>query len=208
MEILTFSLGMFETNCYYIRDEESGESVIIDPGMNADAALSKYLKYDKVAAILLTHAHLDHIFGLEAIRKKTGAPVYLHEAEREWLQDPALNGSARWPQLGVVKLNTPAEYLLKGGEKLSFLQTTFQVLATPGHSPGGVSYVVEEHCFAGDTLFQRSIGRTDLPGGDHKQLLKSIKGKLLMLPDDTPVYPGHGPRTTIGQEKRSNPFIE
>lgn len=207
MEILSFSLGMFATNCYYIRNEEKNESIIIDPGTDAAEALAEWLQKDKVVAILLTHAHLDHIYGLESIREMTHAPIYIHKDEKEWLHNPEYNGSIRWPQLGIIALEKSADVLLNGGEELALIGQTFKVLYTPGHSPGSVSYIWNNHCFSGDALFEQSIGRTDLYGGNYDQLISSIKNELLVLPDDTFVHPGHGSSTTIGKEKRTNPFI-
>jgi hydroxyacylglutathione hydrolase len=206
LRIYTFPLGPLQTNCYVVANEETNEAVIIDAGMHPRALLDKAAEY-QVKAILLTHAHFDHMGGLTEIREKTGAPVYIHEIEQEWLTNPDLNGSSRWPMLGGAMTAEPAEHEVEEGDVLSLAGMSIRVLETPGHTPGGVSFLIEQHLFSGDTLFAHSIGRTDLPGGDYEQLITSIEEKLMPLPDDTQVYPGHGPGTTIGFERLHNPFL-
>ncbi|AMA72552.1 MULTISPECIES: MBL fold metallo-hydrolase [Aneurinibacillus] len=206
MRIYTFPLGPLQTNCYIIANEETNEAIIIDAGMHPGSLLDKASEY-KVRAILMTHAHFDHMGGLDEIRKKTGAPVYIHPNEQEWLQNPDLNGSSHWPMVGDAMRTERAEYELADGDVLDLAGMSIRVLETPGHTPGGVSFLIGEHLFSGDTLFAHSIGRTDLPGGNYGQLIRSIQEKLMPLPEETHVYPGHGPETTIGFEKMHNPFI-
>ncbi|MBT2754744.1 MBL fold metallo-hydrolase [Mesobacillus foraminis] len=207
MEWYQLPLGPLQTNCY-ILSNRNNSCLIIDPGEEAEKVF-RYLNQKKLkpAAILLTHAHFDHIGAVEPIRGKYSVPVYLHTQEKKWLSDPVLNGS-RLFGMGEVKAE-PADYLLSGNQDLSIGEFTFTVLETPGHSPGSISFYFQEAGLvaSGDALFQGSIGRTDLPGGSHETLLKSIHKKLLVMPEETLVLSGHGPVTTIGQEMDSNPFL-
>ncbi len=202
----TYSLGALETNCYAVVNAARTHAVVIDPG-TADGALIRKLDGLKVEAILLTHAHFDHIGGVDALRKRYECPVYIHSQEKDWLTDAAKNGSLRWAQVTPPITTDAPEQLLADGQSLTFLGETFQVLHTPGHSPGSVSFLVGDLLFSGDALFRRSIGRTDLPGGNQEQLSRSIREKLYALPDSVIVLPGHGPDTLIGEEKRDNPYV-
>lgn len=206
MKLWTQPLGPIQTNGYLITNQ--GEGIIIDPGMEPEAMLEE-IKDIQVKAILLTHAHFDHIGGLNQVVEQTQAPVYIHALEREWLTDPQLNGSARWPMVTEPIKYEGNIHELEEGQKLQLAGLDIEVLHTPGHSPGSVSFYLkaQDIVIAGDTLFADSVGRTDLPGGGHSQLISSIKTKLFALPDATVVYPGHGPRTTIQREKQSNPFV-
>jgi hydroxyacylglutathione hydrolase len=205
LTIEKYVLGPFQTNAYILTNPETGQSIVIDPGMEP-AALLRALEGKNIVAILLTHAHLDHIGGLNQVRALTGAPVYIHPLEQSWLTDPDLNGSTRW-HLSEPIVCEPAEHELADGQTLELAGLTIRVLHTPGHSPGSCSFVVGQHCFGGDVLFAQSIGRTDLPGGNFETLMISIQDKLFELDDDTIVYPGHGPKTTIEAEKLYNPFV-
>lgn len=206
LNIRTFNLGPLQTNAYLLQGEDPQKAVIIDPGMNP-APLVKAIKDLEIEAILLTHAHFDHIGGVEEIRQAKGCPVYLHDLESEWLTTPKLNGSLNWPQVTPPISAEPAEYALAEGQQLKLIGHTFQVYHTPGHSPGSVSLLCRNDLFAGDALFRMGVGRTDLTGGRERDLIDSIQNKLYTLPDEVVVFPGHGPKTTIGYEKQHNPYV-
>jgi hydroxyacylglutathione hydrolase len=201
-------LGVLQTNCYIVENDE-GLCLIIDPGSDGKKVIKWLNKRSlKPVAILLTHAHFDHIGAVDEVREQYQIPVYLHEEEELWLGDPKLNGSQFFMKQNPIKVN-PADYMLKKEEAKKLDIFEFFIFETPGHSPGSVSYYFEKDGFviSGDALFKSSIGRTDLPGGNQSQLLKSIHEKLLFLPEETVVLPGHGPETTIGEEMDSNPYL-
>ncbi|HEX6989371.1 MAG TPA: MBL fold metallo-hydrolase [Bacillota bacterium] len=207
LELYGRPLGPVQANCYVLVDREGGQALVIDPGA-PDPWLWEQVEGLRVQAIVLTHAHFDHIGAVAELHRRTAAPILIHEAEAGWLTDPVLNGSARWEdQIGRVTA-PPAHGRLEPGRPLAFAGREIEVRHTPGHSPGSVSLILDDLCFAGDTLFYRSIGRTDLPGGDHPTLLSSIRTQLLSLDDEVTVLPGHGPSTTIGDERRFNPFLK
>ncbi|WP_059103254.1 MBL fold metallo-hydrolase [Shouchella shacheensis] len=201
-------LGPLQTNAFVLQNK-SNECVIIDPGGDGDALL-RWLHQSEMhpLAILLTHAHFDHMGAVDDVRNAFGCPVYIHEAEQEWLVDPSQNGSERFG-LPAIKAKAADVVLTDKDEELTIGAFTFSLLKTPGHSPGSVSYYYQEEAivFSGDALFASGIGRTDLPGGNHEQLLASIHEKLLTLPENTTVACGHGPVTTIGAEMDQNPFL-
>ncbi|MDQ0351015.1 glyoxylase-like metal-dependent hydrolase (beta-lactamase superfamily II) [Alkalibacillus filiformis] len=206
MNIYSFSLGLLGTNCYII--EQNQKALVVDPGGDAEKLIQFFSENDiQPIAILLTHAHFDHIGGVEELRSYYSIDVYMHELEREWLTNPQLNGSQRF-QVGEIKAEREADQFLTEGIS-TIDQFEFKVLHTPGHSPGSISFLFESNnvLIAGDTLFQMGIGRTDLPFGEHQTLLQSIQGKIFNLSDDTTVLPGHGPKTTVGEEKEQNPFF-
>ncbi|MDV2685116.1 MBL fold metallo-hydrolase [Alkalihalophilus lindianensis] len=201
-------LGPLQTNAYVLMNKNK-EAVIFDPGGNGPEFI-KWLKDQSIKplAILLTHAHFDHIGAVDEVRDAFNCPVYIHQEEKHWLTDPNKNGSSRF--LGDAAISTqPADHLLTTEDPIHIGEFTFEVFHTPGHSPGSVSYYLasEGIVFSGDALFKQSIGRTDLPGGNHEQLIKSIHSKLLELPEETTVASGHGPTTTIGEEMDENPFL-
>jgi hydroxyacylglutathione hydrolase len=204
--IESFSLGPLQTNAYLLVNADTAKAVIIDPGMNPQPLVRRIENLD-IEAILLTHAHFDHIGGVEEIRRLKGCPVYLHDLESDWLSNPKKNGSSRWPEFGGDMTTAPAEYALDEGQTLKLLGEQIKVLHTPGHSPGSVSFLIGNDLFGGDVLFRLGIGRTDLLGGREEDLYDSIQNKLYLLDDGVRVYPGHGPRTTIGYEKDNNPYV-
>lgn len=201
------TLGVCATNCYFLYREGSSEIIFVDPadrGADIYEALKK--KGLKIAAILLTHGHFDHIWGAQKLRELSGAKIYALDAEKVVCQDAYVNVSA---QAGRKATIDPDEWLTDGQE-LSFAGVSLKVIATPGHTIGSCCYYVPEAGFlvAGDTLFAGSVGRTDFPTGSMSKLIRSIKEKLFVLPDETKVYPGHGEETTIGEEKQYNPFCQ
>lgn len=207
MKIEKYVVGIIGTNCYLVINEETKEAVLIDPGAyplkirNAvkEAGL-------KIKAVLLTHAHFDHIMGLDDVRKEFQVPVYVEEEDMNMMTDSRWNLSVNYVNGGYqYKDATP----VKDGQILEIAGMQFKVIHTPGHTPGGCCYYMEKEgvLFSGDTLFQASVGRSDFPGGSASELVRSVKEKLLALPDETHVYPGHMDETTIGYERRHNPFV-
>jgi len=198
-------VGALGVNCYILHEEGSKEAIAIDPG-GSEETVWQHIQEDglNLKAILNTHAHADHIGAIDFLREKTGAKLYIHEADAPMLLDARKNLSAF---MGVPIVTRPADILLKGGEVLEIGGMKFTVLHTPGHSPGGVCYLMEDRVFSGDTLFAESVGRTDFPGSSTEDLLASVKEKLMTLPDELAVYCGHGPATTIGHERKCNPYI-
>ena len=199
-------LGVCQTNCYFVYREGSSKVIFIDPADYGDQIFQAMKNNGfEVAAILLTHGHFDHIWGCSKLRQLTSAPVYAYEGEEDVLLSSDLNVSAGAGRACTVKANI----LLKDGEEVTIEGMTFKLIATPGHTKGSCCYYFEEAdmLISGDTLFEESVGRTDLPTGSMSTLVRSVKDKLFVLPDDTVVYPGHGDSTTIGHEKKYNPFI-
>jgi len=203
MELEVLNNGMFGSNSYMLIDKS--EAVLIDAGVPTKDVLGVLHKSKaKLKYILLTHGHIDHICTVDDIRESTNAHVLIHEKDSECLINGERNLSSSFMKPYAYK---KADQELTDGEDVVFGSTKIRVIYTPGHSKGGCCFLVGDMLFSGDTLFLSSIGRTDLYGGDFKELISSIKEKLLVLPEDTKVYPGHGNDTTIGIEIRNNPFL-
>ena len=205
MKIIAFPVGVFQANAYLAICEETGRCALVDPGAEPARLLDVAAgEGARIESILLTHAHIDHVGGVAAAARATGAPIYLHPA------DAPLYAAAPEQALAFgVEIETPPEpdQELQDGQVLQIGAAQLEVRHTPGHSPGHVCLIGDGFALVGDCVFAGSIGRTDLPGGDYRTLLDAIQEKLLTLPDDTVLHPGHGPATTVGRERLSNPFL-
>ncbi len=208
LNVRTYPLGPVQANCYLISNSEN-ECLVIDPGGEGEKLVKQLRALNlKPLAILLTHAHFDHIGGVDAVREAFKIPVYLHKKESSWLQDPKKNGSTKYAEIPDI-IVAPADQLISEEKIVEIGNFTFKMLHTPGHSPGSITFLFNDDGFAivGDTLFEGSIGRTDLEGGDSKQLLSSIHEKLLTLDEEIIIYPGHGNPTRVDIEMEQNPFL-
>lgn len=198
-------LPQFGTNTWLVWDEASLNAILIDPAAPSGALLERIHELGlKVPLIVNTHGHGDHIGGNDFFKNALGAKVLIHPADAHLLTDNKLNFSE---YLGSPLQLSPADLLAEDGESISLGSHSFKIIHTPGHTPGCICLHSDKFLFSGDTLFELSVGRTDFPGGSRQQIQKSIRERLYILPDDTVVYPGHGPRTTIGMEKQNNPFV-
>ncbi|QXE91592.1 MBL fold metallo-hydrolase [Geomonas subterranea] len=203
----TIVVGPLGVNCFILGDKQSNEGIVVDPGADCEMILAAIAQFGlKVKYIVNTHGHFDHIGCNRILKEKTGAQLLAHEEDVPFLVNAGR--SARKYGLTVEDSPQPDAFLVDG-MKLEFGRRELEVLHTPGHTQGGCCLYLanEKLVITGDTLFADSVGRTDLPGGDHGQLVDSIRTKLMPLPDDTVVWPGHGPSSTIGQERRSNPYL-
>ena len=206
LSLNTLVLGMVQTNCYIVSNDESKEAIVFDPADNADK-IEQYLKSNDLVCkgILLTHGHFDHILAAAELSAQTKAPIHAHEAEQKLLEDPHLNASSQIHR----ECTLIPDVLLKDDQKLEMAGFMIRVIHTPGHTAGGVCYYFPGHgtLISGDTLFLESIGRTDLPTGNSRLLVDSINNKLMLLEDQVKVYPGHGRPTTIGYERDNNVYL-
>jgi len=208
MILETFPVGPLHCNCTILGDEITHEAVVVDPGDNIPEILSRLQKHGlTLRQIIVTHAHIDHVGGAALLRQSTGAPVVMNQRDLELLG--MMEMQAGWLGIPTPQV-APPDASAEDGLTVGLATLPAQVLHTPGHTPGSICLLLPDHdlLLAGDTLFAGSIGRTDLPGGDGRQILRSLRERLLALPDSTRVLPGHGPETTIGEERQSNPFLQ
>jgi glyoxylase-like metal-dependent hydrolase (beta-lactamase superfamily II) len=210
MMVQMFTIGKFFTNCYVVACEKTREAIIIDPGFDNRIDAEKIFEFTKVNALTLrlivnTHGHPDHTCGNNLVKKIFNVPILIHECDAGMLGEI---GKRNAEFFGLESFSPPADMLLHDGDTIKFGRITLKVLQTPGHSPGGISLLGQKEVFTGDTLFAGSIGRTDFPESSDHDMMISLRKKLATLPDYFIVYPGHGPATTIGEEKRSNPFLQ
>ncbi|MFL5823250.1 MAG: MBL fold metallo-hydrolase [Solirubrobacteraceae bacterium] len=208
IDVRMFTVGPVQENCFIVRNQGAGDAVIVDPGDEAERILAalEELQIEKVEAILVTHTHFDHIGAVAPVAKATGASVYCPEIETRVLAN--IMDFVPWPDFGPFE-SYEADETVKGGERLELAGLTLDVTSTPGHSPGHVTYAIaaENALFSGDVLFQGSVGRVDLPGGDWPTLLASIETLMEAYPAEATVYPGHMGVTTLGRERATNPFL-
>ena len=215
--ITGFPAGMLACNCYVLAQRAGADAIVVDPGQRALGPLRRILDENRLtpAAVLLTHGHVDHIWSAQKVADTYGCPAYIHPQDRFMLSDPIKGFGPRFGQIAFGALFREPKQVFeldRDGDKLDIGGVVVMVDHTPGHTRGSVSFRVEgdgtEVVFTGDTLFRQSVGRTDLPGGSGRDLLGSIMTKLMVLHDDAVVLPGHGEKSTIGFERRANPFLE
>jgi hydroxyacylglutathione hydrolase len=208
LDVRMFTVGPVHENCFIVRGKDAPRAIIVDPGDEAEKLLQavERLGIETVEAILITHTHFDHIGAVAPVARATNAPVYCPQLETQVLAN--IMDYVPWPGFGPFE-SYQADHTVAGGDTLELAGLTFEVIFTPGHSPGHVTYALaeQEALFSGDVLFQGSVGRVDLPGGDWPTLLASIEGLLSAFPAETTVYPGHMGITTLGRERATNPFL-
>ena len=205
MNIETMTVGPLAVNCFIVSDSETNEAVLIDPGSESKRIIKLIeVRNLKLQSIINTHCHIDHIAEVKAVQDHFNAQFFIHENEL-----PILNMLSESNGLFGINVSGVPDVsgFLEPDQEIQIGKNVGKILFTPGHSPGGISFIIQNHVFVGDCLFKDSIGRTDLHGGNYEELISSIKSKLFTLPDDTIVYPGHGPLTTIEYEKQNNPFL-
>lgn len=204
--IKRLQVGIYAANCYIVASSDKSEAIVVDPGGDVEYLLSEINRVGvEVKSIILTHGHGDHIGGVVALKKALSVPVMIHKADMEMVKSSALNMSSSMP-MGEVYFEP--DLLLTDGDEITIGDEKLITIHTPGHTLGGICLYGGGNLITGDTLFKGSIGRTDLYGGDFDTIIRSIKNKLLKLPDDTVVYPGHGPESSIGNERLRNPFLK
>lgn len=205
MEVIRIPAGIYAANCYLVYDENTKEGIAIDPGGDVDDIIDRIEELGlNIKYIVLTHGHGDHIAGVMGLKSYTDAKVAIHKDDAPMVKDEEKNLSSK---MAMGKVEFEADILLEEKDTIEFGNLSCEVIHTPGHTPGGISLKIEDSLFTGDTLFTGSIGRTDFEGSSFDSIMNSIKTKLIVFPDDTKVYPGHGPSSTIKMEKRNNPFL-
>ena len=208
MIIKLLTVGPFAANCYIVGSTSTNQGMIIDPGADAGTIMRTVQQTGlSISIIVITHAHMDHVGAIREVQQKTNAQFAIHEAEKGFVFSTPMR---MLTSIGVSPVKSPPrpDRLLKNGDLIDLGDLHFKVLYTPGHSSGGICLLGHGVVFSGDTLFKLGIGRTDFPGMSHERLMNSIREKLMVLPDETIVYPGHGPATTIGDERHGNPFLQ
>lgn len=205
LSVQLLEVGPLAVNAYIVGHGSTGKALVIDPGDEGDRILRAVGRLGlSVEKILLTHGHFDHVGAVAFLREKTGAPVHVHPDDADRMRSAGMQGL----MFGLrVKNPPPPDVLVRDGDEIPFGDVPFRVAHTPGHTPGCVSFVAAGMAFVGDLIFAGSIGRTDLPGGDYDTLIRSVETKIFPLPAETVLFPGHGPATTVGEERRSNPFF-
>lgn len=205
MRILKYVLGYMQTNCYFLIDEATNKTAVVDPAFDCDGIMKKLKEHDlDLQFIVLTHAHFDHMLALEELRARTGAPLYIHEKDEPAIEDPELSMMKKYAH--AEKGCKPAERLLFDGDILDIGESKIKVIHTPGHTLGSICLLSDSFIVSGDTLFRLNIGRYDFYGGDYKTLISSLK-KLSAIDGDLKVYPGHGSSTTLDYERENNPYM-
>lgn len=205
MKILKYTTGNFEVNSYLVYPENARQALLVDAGEEPEIILEEIRRLDlELVYLVNTHGHADHVAGNRLIIEATGASLLIHQADVPFLSNPILNLSNF---VGMKVTSPPANRILQEGEVIALADLVFNVLHTPGHTPGHITLLSGNHAFVGDVIFHGSVGRTDFPGSSGEQLITSIHNRIYTLPDDTILYPGHGPVTRVGDEKYSNPFV-
>lgn len=205
MKVVVIPAGIYAANCYLVYSEETKNGIVIDPGGDVDDIMAKINELElDIKYIILTHGHGDHIGGIQELKSFIDVPVAIHKADAHMLKNGNENLSSQMA-MGAIELS--ADILLDHGDKISFGDLVAEIVHTPGHTLGGISIKIQDSIFTGDTLFAGSIGRTDFPGGSYDEIISSIKDKILVYPEETIIYPGHGPASTIKREKVTNPFV-
>ncbi len=206
MKVIRIPAGIYAANCYIVYSDKTKHGIIVDPGGDSDKIL-KIIEDQNINIdyIILTHGHGDHIGGVIQLLNELEVPLLVHEDDLDMISDANMNLSNIMP---IGSLELEADRLLKDGDSIKFGDLEAQIIHTPGHTKGGICIKIGDNLITGDTLFQGSIGRTDLTGGDYDTIISSIKDRLLIFPEDTIVWPGHGAESTIGSEKRNNPFLK